>query len=43
MVKIGADRVVKELKATDGVIEIITETKVQTMDTSWAGEDVSFF
>ena len=43
LVKIGADRVVKELKATDGVIEIITETKVQTTDTSWAGEDVSFF
>lgn len=43
LVKIGADRIVKELKATDGIIEIITETKAQTTDTSWADEDVSFF
>lgn len=43
LVKIGADRMVKELKAADGTIEIITETKVQTTDTSWTGEDVSFF
>ena len=43
IVKIGADRVVKELKITDGTIEVVTEVKVQTTDTSWAGEDVSFF
>ena len=43
LVKIGADRIVKELKATDGTIELITEAKAQTTDTSWAGEDVSFF
>ena len=43
LVKIGADRVVKELKVTDGMIEIVTEAKPQTMDTSWAGEDISFF
>ena len=43
LVKIGADRMVKELKVMDGTIEIITETKVQTTDTSWTGEDVSFF
>ena len=43
LVKIGAERVVKELKTTDGTIEILTEAKSQTTDTSWAGEDVSFF
>lgn len=43
LVKVGADRIVKELKTTDGIIEIITEEKKQPMDTSWAGEDVSFF
>ena len=43
IVKIGADRIVKELKVTDGMIEVVTEVKVQTIDTSWAGEDVSFF
>lgn len=43
LVKIGADRIVKELKAMDSTIEIITETKAQTTNTSWTGEDVSFF